>query len=126
MKLTKKNAELVKNVILDFEKKNMLSSEKATELLQDIDVSGFDYKKLSKWSFIFSVLCFVISLTNLHGLIFQYKIFRIFISILLSSVFYYLGFRNKDDKKNYYMNFLFLLVFYLQLGLLVKLGHIIY
>ena len=107
MKLTKRNAKLVKDVILDFEKKNMLSSEKATELLQDIDVIGFDYKKLSKWSFVFSASCFVVSLTGLP-FIFQYKVFRILISILLSGVFYYLGFRNKNDKKLLHEFFIFI------------------
>ncbi len=106
MQLNKKDAKLIKDVIINFKEEKLLSEEKSIELLNNIKIVSFDYKKLSKWSFIFSILCFVVSLTNLHGLIFQYKIFRMSTSIFLSLIFYYFGFRNQNDNKKLWHEFL--------------------
>ena len=99
MQLNKRNARLIKDVIIDFKEKKLLSEEKSTELLNNIKVISFDYKKLSKWSFIFSILCFFIALTNVYELMLQYTMVRIFVSIFLSSIFFYFGFKNKKYEK---------------------------
>ena len=105
MQLNKKDAKLVKEVILDFEKNKLLTNKKSTELINNIDVVNFDYKKFSKWCFIFSAFCFLISITNLYNLFLSNKYIRIAISAILSSLFYYLGFNKKNVEKQFLKNF---------------------
>ena len=60
MQLNKKDALLVKNVLSSFKDDGLLSSEKFDELNKNINVLDFDYKKLSKWCFIFSIFfCYI-------------------------------------------------------------------
>lgn len=105
MQLNKKDAKLVKDVILDFEKNKLLTNKKSTELINNIDVVNFDYKKFSKWCFVFSAFCFLISITNLYDFFLNNKYIRIIISIILSSLFYYLGFNKKNVEKQFLKNF---------------------
>lgn len=105
MQLNKKDAKLVKDIILDFEKNKLLTNKKSTELINNIDVVNFDYKKFSKWCFVFSAFCFLISITNLYNLFLSNKYIRIAISAILSSLFYYLGFNKKNVKKQFLKNF---------------------
>ena len=105
MQLNKRNAELVKDVILNFEEQKLITKQKSEELMQNINIVNFDYKKFSKWCFIFSAFCFLISITNLYDLFLSNKYIRIIISIILSSLFYYLGFNNKNKKKYFLKNF---------------------
>ncbi len=105
MQLNKKDAKLVKDIILDFEKNKLLTNKKSTELINNIDVVNFDYKKFSKWCFIFSAFCFLISITNLYDFFLNNKYIRIAISVILSSLFYYLGFNKKNVEKQFLKNF---------------------
>lgn len=105
MQLNKKNAKLVKDVILNFEEQKLLTKKKSEELIQNINVVNFDYKKFSKWCFIFSAFCFLISIINLYDLFLSNKYVRIVISVILSSLFYYLGFNNKNKEKQFLKNF---------------------
>lgn len=98
MQLNKKDALLVKNVLSSFKDDGLLSSEKFDELNKNINVLDFDYKKLSKWCFIFSIFCFIISMFNINFLYLNLKVVRIIISLVLSSIFYFLGFKKTNKK----------------------------
>lgn len=109
MQLNKKNAKLVKDVILNFEEQKLLTKKKSEELIQNINVVNFDYKKFSKWCLIFSAFCLLISIINLYDLFLNNKCIRIIVSLILSSLFYYFGFNKKNAEKQFLKNFLIFL-----------------
>ena len=61
MKLKRKEANLAVELLNQWEKEDLLSSELACKLKDSIEVETFDWQKLAKFAFWFAIFCFVIS-----------------------------------------------------------------
>jgi hypothetical protein len=61
MYLNKKKANFLKKSISIWKSENIINQEIAQKLEKSINIIGFDWKKLAKWSFRFAIVCFVIA-----------------------------------------------------------------
>lgn len=65
MKLTRKNAKILNSAIEEWVKEKQLSCDQGQALLKGLEVAGFDWKRLAKYSFWISVICIVISVGSI-------------------------------------------------------------
>lgn len=111
MKLNKSQSRFLESTIDKWEKDQLLSAAKATELKANIAPVGFDWKKLASYAFGIAVSCIAISLLllvsdqDILSLIAQLGrapdlIFFAFFS-LVSLVLYYLGIKRRRTKSQY-------------------------
>ena len=61
MRLTKKNAKIIKSTIEAWVEENVISQNQSQMLLDSYEVVGFDWKRLAKYSFWISIICIIIS-----------------------------------------------------------------
>ena len=115
MKLAKKQANFLKNVIQEWSAKKMISLEQANRLLGSFEVLSFDWRRLAKYSLWIALISIIISVSALLSdkalLELIKKIFNapdvvkcIFLSVIASG-FYFLGTRRRKHKpQNSYSN----------------------
>ena len=65
MKLTRKNAKILNSAIEVWVKEQQLSYDQGQTLLKSIEVVGFDWKRLAKYSFWVAIICIVISVGSI-------------------------------------------------------------
>jgi hypothetical protein len=65
MNLTKKNAKIIRSAIESWIKEKVISQDQGRILSESYEIVGFDWKRLAKYSFWFSIACVVISVGSI-------------------------------------------------------------
>jgi hypothetical protein len=65
MKVGKKNAKIILAALRDWENDSQLSPEDSKRLLQSIEVTPFDWRRLAKYSFWIAIICIIIAVQAL-------------------------------------------------------------
>ncbi len=108
MNLTKKNAKIVRSAIESWITENVISPDQGRILSESYEIVGFDWKRLAKYSFWFSIACIVISvgsiITDNYLMQLLAKLFTapeivkcLFTAMLAVWIFYY-GIKRKNKK----------------------------
>ncbi len=108
MRLTKKKARLIKSTIESWVDENVISQDQSKILLDSYEVVGFDWKRLAKYSFWFSIICIIITigaiiadefLMELLAKIFNMSdIVKCLFFASVAALFYLIGFKRKNKK----------------------------
>jgi hypothetical protein len=111
MKINRKHARFLGDIIRYWEEGAVVSPEKAAELRASFEVVAFDWKRLAKYSFWIAIACIIISVASilmdeallalLKKILAAPDIAKCLALALLSAVFFYLGLkrRSKYPKK---------------------------
>ncbi len=108
MRLTRKKAKLVKEVIQHWITENVITHEEGKKLLDSYEVLKFDWKRLAKYSFWISLICIVIAVSSIIAdkvlMELLAKIFRapdiikcLFFAVVAGGI-YYLGIKRRDKR----------------------------
>jgi uncharacterized integral membrane protein len=65
MRLTRKKAKALESAVKAWIEENVVSQEEASRLLKSVEIVGFDWKRLAKYSFWISIICIIISISAL-------------------------------------------------------------
>jgi len=108
MKITSSRAKIVKTVMEEWVREEMITRDEGTRLLQSCEVVAFDWKRATKYSFWLALICIVIAvcslladeaLLELIAGIFKAPAFvKNLCSAAVAFAFYLLGFRTKRDR----------------------------
>lgn len=108
MQLTKKHAKIVRNSINAWVAEKTISPDHGRMLTESIDVIGFDWKRLAKYSFWISIICIAIAvgammadevlLALLASLLEGPAILRCLGTAALAALFYFWGINRKARK----------------------------
>jgi hypothetical protein len=106
MKLTKKKAKILTLAIESWKEKKIISQEQGQKLLESYEVIGFDWKRLAKYSFWFSIICIIIAagaivaddvLRELLAQLFNApEIVKSLFTALIAVLIYYYGIKRKN------------------------------
>jgi hypothetical protein len=108
LRLTKKKAKLVKEVIQHWIAENIITSEEGNKLLDSYEIVKFDWKRLAKYSFWISLICIVIAVGSIIAdkvfMELLAKIFRapdiikcLFFAVVAGGL-YYLGIKRREKR----------------------------
>ncbi len=115
MKLTKKKAAIVTAAIEHWGGTGIVSEDQKQMLLNDVEVIGFDWKRLAKYSFWVSIICIVISVASIFAdemlLALLEKVFnapdsiRFIVASSIAALLYMFGLKRRKSKPlNTYSN----------------------
>ena len=108
MRLPKKKAETVNAALEEWSQKKLMSTDLASKLKDTIETLPFDWRRLARYSFIISIITFVISITTILSdkalmiLIAAYfgapPAFKALILLISSTLLFVWGFHRKKTK----------------------------
>lgn len=115
MKLTKKQATFLQNVVQEWSVKEMILPEQASKLLESFEVLSFDWRRLAKYSLWIALISIIISvsaaLSDKALLELIKKLFNapdvvkcVFLGVIASAFYFWGTRRNRYKPQNHYSN----------------------
>jgi len=106
MLTTKTKAQALRQAIEAWKNEGLLDEEKANQLDESIEVLPFDWKRLARYSFVISVLCFAVAAVSLASLplfafLFADPANRMIIAGTISTMLYYWGITRMKENPLY-------------------------